>query len=286
MKVDFHCHLFSDLDVREVNYTLFKEFKGYGFYERLLQNLKEIRTVSTSNIIEKTLYHAKRAGIGKIVLLPVNKKENEAVHDWAGIAPDVFIPFYNPPEKATSNDKIEDIVISDLHELNFKGFKIMLSFRGKQLDNKILFPSLEIAQENDLPVLFHAGYPPPGTFKKVLTYSNPVHVENVLHSFPKLKIIIAHMGFPWTDVAIALAVQYPNVFLDISNMTYMMPNHLKNLLLQAKELIGTDKILFGSDGFVPEMLELTMNYFKDIDFLSPEEIDKILGENGARLLKH
>ena len=92
------------------------------------------------------------------------------------------------------------------------------------------------------------------------------------------------MGFPWTDVAIALAVQYPNVYLDISNLTYMMPNHLKTLLIQAKELIGLDKILFGSDGFVPEMLELTTKYFKNVDFLLKEDIDKIMGLNSAKLL--
>jgi len=45
------------------------------------------------------------------------------------------------------------------------------------------------------------------------------------------------------DLRNALAVQYPNIYLDVSNMTYMMPNRLKDFLLYAKELIGLDKIL-------------------------------------------
>lgn len=282
--IDFHCHLFSGLGINELKDSYFKDFKGYGFYERLVKNLREIPTIQTSNIMEKTIYHAKKAKIDKIVLLPLSKRENKRVFEWSKAAPEFFIPFYNPPEKANPNEKIEDIVIEDLNKFDFKGFKIMLSFREKKLGDKILYPALEVAQEHDLIVLFHAGYPPPGTFKKILSNSNPIQVENIIHSFSKLKIVIAHMGFPWTGVAIALAVQYPNVYLDISNLTYMMPNHLKTLLIQAKELIGLDKILFGSDGFVPEMLELTTKYFKNVDFLLKEDVDKIMGLNSAKLL--
>ncbi len=285
IKIDFHCHLFSDLDIEQLKSRVFKDFKGYGFHDRLMQNLEHIPSINTYNMIEKTLYHAKKAGLDKIVLLPLSKKENELVKEWCRVEPRVFIPFYNPPEKATPNETIEDILLADFHEIHFKGYKIMLSFREKNLDDKIIYPALELAQEQDLVVLFHAGYPPPGTFKKVLSHANPIHLENIIHSFPKLKIVIAHMGFPWTDLTLALAVQYPNVHVDISNMTYMMPTHLKHLLLQAKELIGTDKILFGSDGFVPEMLELTVNSFNNINVLSNEEKEKILGGNAAKLLK-
>jgi len=93
------------------------------------------------------------------------------------------------------------------------------------------------------------------------------------------------MGYPWVDNALALAVQYPNIYLDISNMTYMMPNRLKDFLVYAKELIGLDKILFGSDGFVPEMIEIAVNYFNNVNFLTKEEIDNILGLNAQKLLK-
>ncbi|MHA1500104.1 MAG: amidohydrolase family protein, partial [Promethearchaeota archaeon] len=101
----------------------------------------------------------------------------------------------------------------------------------------------------------------PGTRKNVLTYSNPIVIDEFINSFPKANIIIAHMGFPWTDIAIALATQYPNIYLDISNMAYMMPKRLEQFLLQAKEIIGTRKILFGSDGSLPEMIEIALDYF-------------------------
>jgi len=93
------------------------------------------------------------------------------------------------------------------------------------------------------------------------------------------------MGFPWTDVAIALATQYPNVFLDISNMAYMMPKHLEELLLQAKEIIGTRKILFGSDGSLPEMIEIAVNYFNNAEFLTQQDLENIMGKNAQKLLR-
>ncbi|MHA1626266.1 MAG: amidohydrolase family protein, partial [Promethearchaeota archaeon] len=125
----------------------------------------------------------------------------------------------------------------------------------------------------------------PGTRKNVLTYSNPIVIDEFINSFPKANIIIAHMGFPWTDIAIALATQYPNIYLDISNMAYMMPKRLEELLLQAKEIIGTRKILFGSDGSLPEMIEIAFDYINNADFLTKEDIDNILGLNAQKLLK-
>ena len=92
------------------------------------------------------------------------------------------------------------------------------------------------------------------------------------------------MGYPFTDIAIALAAQYPNVYLDVSNLAYMMPSRLKELLIQAKEVIGTHKILFGSDVTVPEMIENAVKYYDDCDFLTNEAIEKILGLNAVKLL--
>ena len=284
MRIDFHCHVFQKQVTRET-LGAFKQFEGIGFYERMIDKIQEIETIETDDIIKRTLYHIKKAGMDKVVLLPVNMKENEIVKNWAKIAPDIFIPFYNPPEKENNEVEVKEVIQRAIMEDGYKGFKIMLSFREKKLNDKILYPTLETAEKYKVPILMHTGYPPPGTRKNVLTYSNPIVIDEFINSFPKANIIIAHMGFPWTDIAIALATQYPNIYLDISNMAYMMPKRLEELLLQAKEIIGTRKILFGSDGSLPEMIEIAVNYFNDADFLTKEEIDKILGLNAQKLLK-
>ncbi|MFW9951699.1 MAG: amidohydrolase family protein, partial [Candidatus Thorarchaeota archaeon] len=256
MRIDFHCHLYQKQYTRDDLKISYRQFEGYGFYERMIHKILAIGTIETNNIIEKVIFHNKKVEVDKVVLLPVNSKENSIVKKWYEYAPDMFIPFYNPPEKAMENINEQDIIEKAIKEEGYKGFKIMLSFRKKKLNDEILFPTLEIAIKYKVPVLMHCGYPPPGTKKNVLTHSNPVVIDEFINSFPKVNIVIAHMGFPWTDIAIALATQYPNIYLDVSNLAYMMPNHLKSLLLQAKEIMGLNKILFGSDGFLPEMIEI------------------------------
>lgn len=285
MKIDFHCHIFRGTDSYSQVQNQFKQFTGYGFYERIKKGVKNVQSIDTEDIFEKTLYHIKKADLKKVVLLPLSMKENEKVFDWCRRKPDVFIPFFNLPEKPIKNIDIKTIMKEAIEEHQIKGLKIMNPFREKYLNDPILTEAFELAQEYQLIVLMHTGYPPPGTMRNVLTYANPLKIEDIIQNFPELKIIIAHMGYPWVDLALSLAVQYPNIYMDISNLTYMMPNRLKEFILHAKELIGTDKILFGSDGFVPEMIEMTVKYFENINYLQKREIEKIMGLNARRLLQ-
>jgi predicted TIM-barrel fold metal-dependent hydrolase len=259
-------------------------FEGYGFYERMVKQMQTIKTSEASNIMEKTIFHLNNANIDKVVLLPVNMKENQQVKNWVNFDPDIFIPFYNPPEKSDTNNDAYDVIKNAIELEGYKGFKIMLTFRKKQLDDQLIYPVLEVADKYKIPIVMHCGYPPPGTRRNVLTYSNPIYIDNFASSYPKANIIIAHMGYPFIDIAIALAAQYHNVYLDLSNLAYMMPARLKELLIQANEIIGVHKILFGSDGNTPEMIEIAVDYFDKIDFLSNEEVEKIMGINGAKLL--
>ncbi|MFX1376154.1 MAG: amidohydrolase family protein [Promethearchaeota archaeon] len=284
MRIDFHCHLFQPMNTKVLMRAGSKIFEGYGFYERMIKKLEKIKSIDTSNIMEKTIFHLNKVNIDKVVLLPVNMKENEEVKNWVKFAPDIFIPFYNPPEKVDDTIDVKEEIRKAIVEDGYKGFKIMLTFRKKRLNDQLIYPVLEAAHEYKVPIVMHCGYPPPGTRKNVLTYSNPIYIDDFAGSFPKANIIITHMGYPFTDIAIALAAQYPNVYLDLSNLAYMMPFRLKDLLIQANEIIGVQKILYGSDGNSPEMIEIAVNYFNNIDFLTQQEVEMILGLNAVKLL--
>ncbi|MHC1592015.1 MAG: amidohydrolase family protein [Candidatus Helarchaeales archaeon] len=282
--IDFHCHVFYSTDSKKILETQFEAFKGYGFFERIRSAVETIKSIQTEDPSEKTEFHAHKAGIEKVVLLPLSIKENEIVKSWANSNPELFIPFYNPPEKEIDGKNPIDMTDDALSDGMFKGLKIMLPFRKKKLNDQLILPILEKANEHDIPVLMHSGYPPPGTKKSVLTYSSPLAVDELAASFPNLKLIIAHMGFPWVDLAMALAVQYKNVYLDISNLTYMMPSRLEVFLFQAREMIGLKKILFGSDAFIPEMLESIVQNFKRNTDLNKKERELILRENARKIL--
>ncbi|MFW9864552.1 MAG: amidohydrolase family protein [Candidatus Thorarchaeota archaeon] len=285
MRIDFHCHLFQPINTKRNLEAGSVIFKGYGFYERMIKKFQEIKSIETSNIIEKTVYHLRNVNIDKVVLLPVNMKENQEVKKWVEFAPDIFIPFYNAPEKVSNNIDVKAEIKKAIVEDKYKGFKVMLTFREKRLNDQLIYPVLEAASRYKLPIVMHCGYPPPGTKKNVLTYSNPIYIDEFAGSYPRANIIITHMGYPFIDTAIALAAQYPNVYLDLSNLAYMMPTRLKELLILANEVIGINKILFGSDGNIPEMIEIAVNYFDNNEFLTNEETEKIMGLNAVKLLR-
>ncbi|MHA2398486.1 MAG: amidohydrolase family protein, partial [Promethearchaeota archaeon] len=279
MRIDFHCHLFPPLNSRKIVEAGMSIFKDYGFFERMREKFDEIKTIETNDIKEKALFHLKKARIEKVVLLPVNMKENQEVKNWVNFAPEVFIPFYNAFEKSSEGLDITEEIRKAIVEEGYRGFKVMLTFREKRLNDQLIYPVLEAAHRYQVPIVMHCGYPPPGTRRNVLTYSNPIYIDEFASSYPRAKIIITHMGYPFTDIAIALAAQYPNVYLDLSNLAYMMPIRLKEMLLRAKEVIGVHKILYGSDGNTPEMIEIAVNYFDTSDFLPKEDFEKIMGLN-------
>jgi len=287
LKIDFHCHLFYKANTPELMMKQFEVFNGYGFAERIRENLARIDPISDENIILKTSAHARRAGLDRIVLLSASANENTLMKDWVAAEPDLFIPFFNPPEKSEDSAEITQAVEEALSDEGFKGLKMLLPFRGKYVNEKKLYPAYELALKYNVPVLFHTGYPPPGTPgpRMKLSMAQPAFLDEVIASFPKLKIIMSHCGYPWSDVAVAMACQFPNVYLDISNLMYMMPNKLREILLHAREVIGLDKILFGSDGFCPEMMEFCVYLFEGVDYLTPQEIEKIMGLNAQKVLK-
>ena len=111
MRIDFHCHIFYEQFTPEFMKPLFKPFEGYAFYNRILSEAESIDPVDTKDPIQKTEIIAKRVGLDKIVLLSVSNKENELIKDWIKSKPNLFIPFFNPPEIKSRRQTRPDIAI-------------------------------------------------------------------------------------------------------------------------------------------------------------------------------
>ncbi|MGD0857351.1 MAG: amidohydrolase family protein, partial [Dehalococcoidia bacterium] len=101
--------------------------------------------------------------------------------------------------------------------LGFKGAMVSGTINGRFLDDPSFQPVLAAAEQLDVPIYLHPGPPPPDVFKAyfsglpagvggaLATAGWGWHVENGLHSlrlvasgvfdrFPKLQLIIGHMG--------------------------------------------------------------------------------------------
>jgi predicted TIM-barrel fold metal-dependent hydrolase len=99
------------------------------------------------------------------------------------------------------------------------------------------------ACEWQIPVLFHPGIHM-GTACK-LEYARPVLLDEVAREFPDLKILIAHMGYPWVPETVVLLAKHANVYSDISWLLHH-PWDGYQALLAASHHGVLDKLLFGS----------------------------------------
>lgn len=88
-------------------------------------------------------------------------------------------------------------------------------------DQKLAYPIYEAAQALGIPVVVHCGlsWEP----KARLKWAQPLLVEDVAADFPRLNIVIAHLGWPWVLDSVALALKYPNIHLDTSALYFDNP---------------------------------------------------------------
>lgn len=96
----------------------------------------------------------------------------------------------------------------------------------------------------ELPMLIHQGT----TFARAgsLLQARPILIDEIALRHPRLKIVIAHLGHPWFDEAIAVVRRHPHVFADISGLVTRRWL-LYQALVSATEYRVEHKLLFGSD---------------------------------------
>jgi len=99
------------------------------------------------------------------------------------------------------------------------------------------------AAQRGLPILFHTGVYIAADTK--LEYARPILLDEIARELPGLKIIIAHMGYPWVSETIVLLAKHENVYAEISWLL-QHPWEAYQALLGASQHGVIDKLLFGS----------------------------------------
>lgn len=96
----------------------------------------------------------------------------------------------------------------------------------------------------ELPMLIHQGT----TFARSssLRYARPILLDEIALRFRELRIVIAHLGHPWFDEAIAVVRRHPHVYADVSALVGR-PWLLYQALVAAVEYRVDHKLLFGTD---------------------------------------
>ncbi len=80
---------------------------------------------------------------------------------------------------------------------------------------------------------------------------DPWQFESVLND-PSLRgtqFLLVHGGWPWTDAVGALLMAKPNLYADISGLTFTLPPHGLAQVLRSWLSLAPEKVLFGTDTF-------------------------------------
>jgi hypothetical protein len=169
------------------------------------------------NYLRKLIEKMDECGISKCCLSGLgdlfNCKTNKDVREAFQKFPDRIIGAYFIRPGKSSPDEIEDS-----YDQGFKMIKV--SIPRKPYNDKELFPLWEKAEELKMPILFHTGVITifkNGREEYISSWDmHPMRLEPIANSFPKLNLIIAHLGVHWNEDAAELLRMRSNVYSDIT----------------------------------------------------------------------
>jgi predicted TIM-barrel fold metal-dependent hydrolase len=115
------------------------------------------------------------------------------------------------------------------------------AYREEEGSLKQLEAIYEFAQDHSLPVTIHTGT---SAFPQARNkFGDPIFVDDVAVDFPRLKILIAHMGRPnWVSTAFQLVRIRANIYAELSGIP---PKKLLEYVPRVEEI--SSKALYGSD---------------------------------------
>jgi len=189
-----------------------------------------------------------------------------AAMDQAGVDESLISAWYAPRNVMISNDEVAGFVAEapdrlvgvgsvDISKpmdavreirrcvdtLGFKAIRVLPWLWDAPPTDRRFYPVYVACCEAGVPFCTQIGHTGPLMPSEV---GRPIYLDRVALDFPELVIVGGHIGYPWTDEAIAVATKHENVFIDTSAYTvrrYPQP------LIEYMRGHGRSKVLFGSN---------------------------------------
>lgn len=178
-----------------------------------------------------------------------------------------------------------------IEDLGLTGAKMLPS--GWHPHDELVQPAFAVASDLRLPLLFHCGIFINGDTGQ---FCRPSCFE-ILRSHPGIRITLAHLGWPWTDEAIAVGVIDRIHGVPPADIKFRFdisfgppPPYRREALVKALEVLGPDLLQFGSDCVLPcpggHFAERRRRFSEMLDELevTPEARQSIWGETAATWL--
>jgi hypothetical protein len=164
--------------------------------------------------------------------------------------------------------------------------EIATQYTGYAPNDPALEPYFALAEELDLPVLIHTlgvGIPLP-EFRSAA--GNPLLLESVLIRHPNLRLYVEDAGYPFLAEMVALMSQYPQLYVDVSTITWLIPRDAFRDYLHGLIRAGLGKrVMFGSDQTQWPAIDAAVEAIDSATFLSEAEKRDIFYNNAATFLR-
>ena len=129
-----------------------------------------------------------------------------------------------------------------VRELGFVGIRVLPWLWETPPTDRRFYPVFAECCELGVPFCTQIGHTGP---LKPSEVGRPIpYIDQIAIDFPKLVIVGGHIGYPWTEEAIAVATKHRNVYIDTSAYTF---RRYPETLLRYMAGHGRKKVLFGTN---------------------------------------
>lgn len=144
------------------------------------------------------------------------------------------------------------------------------------VDDEKVFPIYEYCQEKKIPVMFTYG----GRNPADASYYMPMPMEHVAQTFPDMRILLLHGGWPWVTANCSLALNYRNIYLCADMYLVRAPGYRD--YIDAANYFLQDKLMFGS-AYPILPIGQTVDFYLNCG-IREEVLPKIMYENALRAI--
>ncbi len=164
-----------------------------------------------------------------------------------------------------------------VEEHDFKGVRVLPWLWSVPPTDRRFYPVYVACCELDIPFCTQIGHTGPLMPSEV---GRPIYLDQVALDFPELKIVGGHIGYPWTEEAIAVVTKHENVYIDTSAYT---TKRYPDEIVKFIKGHGKHKVMFGTN--YPMMTaDKALEHLDSLDL--PEENKSLfLSENAKRVFK-
>jgi predicted TIM-barrel fold metal-dependent hydrolase len=293
---DAHCHFFTMRFFAALGHGL-SSVDPPAAAETAIRRLGWDAPGSAETLSDRWLAELDRHGVTRVALIASVPGDADAVAVAVARHRERFVGFFmvdpTAPDAAAETTRAID-------RDGLRGICLFPAMHHCAIEDKRTRRIFDIAAARQgVAVFVHCGMLSVGARKKLglsspfdVRFGNPLDLQLIAQTHPKLPIIIPHFGAGLFREALIVGDLCPNVLFDTSSSNGWMKYHpgltLPAVFRQALDVVGPDRLLFGSDssffprGWVEEIYTQQAAALARLD-VSADAKEQIFGGNFDRL---